>query len=1037
MSECLLYQLPPGIHEVGDRNDADIRLSGENILPDHCRFIAEDGVVRVEPKQGALLFVNGTLTTAPKVKSGFTYAYAGIFAYTFSQRLRSGYRIILGSHHVFRFNHPEEARQERKTRHPVRRHLPPLTTSPSHSPIESDFSPLSASSISDRSAVSGIVDWNFALREREAVMYARTAEIPYAGYTSDLDQSGELDAPVPMYREQTYKRVSIAETDEAYDTYSEASRFSGTQGESREKPITYRKSLDGYGGHIVGNYEGSDRHSATSYEYETDTERMRRLIESQRRTYEAKLRRMARKSERSGVMSEKQKYLLRDAISKWRSRQFIKLSEELVSRSSLLKEANVIARELGKDVLYQFVLFDGRVEDLPVSFWETPIEPSRLPQPAELSHQQASNIFAKSSIIPTLAIKVLDARNNSIYYWTLQNITKRLDQMRTSYNFQDQPSAYLSQHSGQEDDAFFQADRRPWFDFIGNIWICMRNLMWGVTREVTCDIVDGEGRTKGWAKLVVSLIGSERSEIDDVGEGDGEESDGESGGFDDDGSEGKRSAGILQEGGDLLFEVAILEVGGISEAEYTQLHVQFRLNSFGVDGFEEDRVYATDPVTDFEAGPALFEFTQTVRLTVTSAVKDMIANGMVKLEVFGRRQQDVQSMIEEEFAATGDGSTISKSDSPVLDMMTSRFATDVSQTSPSSSNPLATVHRHDILAQIQITEFSRSVTDFRPCPVETESKVETGTFLLRQGLQRRFVLNLSHNSGKEFPWKKLSSIRIGQVRLVDKAGNIAIDDQAVEENMVSLRIPRRQNPIFTRDGQSTLRVECSWDSSLHETRWLDIVTKNTDSVVVRVEWTVEMEGPTNGATTSPTLACRLAEPLVFSADICLRILEQDHKIRSSSRFNLASLVSKPSLLGLKDRGAIMLESQSMVFNVAIRADEWSPGSLRRQKSVKKTSGYVRGEECLQGWKPRGVDMIVEWWKTRRRIQQRVEVERVRQGILEEIEIGRQSTIGPVDGENNVFAVAGKCLEIWRRKDLGDLSLVMLSGWQNVHLLGHC
>ncbi|MGH0142745.1 UNVERIFIED_CONTAM: hypothetical protein FKN15_024367 [Acipenser sinensis] len=103
MSECLLYYIKDGITRVG-REDAasrqDIVLSGHFIKEEHCTFtsttcpLGEVSVI-LEPCEGAETYVNGKKVSEATI-------------------LRSGNRIILGKSHVFRFNHPEQARQERE-----------------------------------------------------------------------------------------------------------------------------------------------------------------------------------------------------------------------------------------------------------------------------------------------------------------------------------------------------------------------------------------------------------------------------------------------------------------------------------------------------------------------------------------------------------------------------------------------------------------------------------------------------------------------------------------------------------------------------------------------------------------------------------------------------------------------------------------------------------------------------------------------------------------------------------------------------------
>uniref|UniRef100_A0A9J8CJ16 Kinesin motor domain-containing protein n=1 Tax=Cyprinus carpio carpio TaxID=630221 RepID=A0A9J8CJ16_CYPCA len=99
MSECLLYYIKEGVTRVGQK-DVDIKLSGQFIKEQHCVFysyINQNGGVDVtlEPLEGAETYVNGKQITECVL-------------------LRQGNRIVMGKSHVFRFNHPEQARLERE-----------------------------------------------------------------------------------------------------------------------------------------------------------------------------------------------------------------------------------------------------------------------------------------------------------------------------------------------------------------------------------------------------------------------------------------------------------------------------------------------------------------------------------------------------------------------------------------------------------------------------------------------------------------------------------------------------------------------------------------------------------------------------------------------------------------------------------------------------------------------------------------------------------------------------------------------------------
>jgi kinesin family protein 1 len=81
------------------------------------------------------------------------------------KELRSGYRVILGDVHVFRFNHPEEVRKNRDSK----QILPSSLKNEVHSSGQEEAATLSgrSSPIPDRppSPTSSNVDWSYARRE--------------------------------------------------------------------------------------------------------------------------------------------------------------------------------------------------------------------------------------------------------------------------------------------------------------------------------------------------------------------------------------------------------------------------------------------------------------------------------------------------------------------------------------------------------------------------------------------------------------------------------------------------------------------------------------------------------------------------------------------------------------------------------------------------------------------------------------------------------------------------------------------------------
>ncbi|CAG8838101.1 12420_t:CDS:1, partial [Racocetra persica] len=167
MSECLVYQIKNGITRVGrldSETQPDIRLSGEKILDNHCHFENEKGVVTLHPSSESTTMVNGQRIAKPK-------------------KLKSGFRIILGDFHVFRFNNPEEVRRERE-----RHSKPSLQINPNIMPPNGNVddtkapdSPTSTASLMSEA----VIDWNYARRE-VALNYLNNTGGPDAPALSSL-----------------------------------------------------------------------------------------------------------------------------------------------------------------------------------------------------------------------------------------------------------------------------------------------------------------------------------------------------------------------------------------------------------------------------------------------------------------------------------------------------------------------------------------------------------------------------------------------------------------------------------------------------------------------------------------------------------------------------------------------------------------------------------------------------------------------------------------------------------------------------------
>jgi kinesin family protein 1 len=208
-----------------------------------------------------------------------------------------------------------------------------------------------------------------------------------------------------------------------------------------------------------------------------------------------------------------------------------------------------------------------------------------------------------------------------------------------------------------------------------------------------------------------------------------------------------------------------------------------------------------------------------------------------------------------------------------------------------------------------------------------QGSLDPGVFSLHQGLQRRIALVLSSDSGPQLPWTDVTRIRLGNVRLLDPKGR---QHNSTSKAMVTLPLLADQSVAFRPDGTGILSAEALWDSSIHDSLLLNRVTASAHRVILQVAWSVAVD------------TCN--EPVQFSMDIAVAIQTRD--ARPPSR-----------LLTFLSSGKVTSRISS-IFNLRLSPPlTRSPQDLWRLDTSEK---YVRGEELLSTWKPRGISVVEDY-----------------------------------------------------------------------------
>ncbi|KAG9482481.1 hypothetical protein GDO78_011260 [Eleutherodactylus coqui] len=887
MSECLLYYIKDGITRVGQADAErrqDIVLSGAHIKEKHCIFRSErmptgEVIVTLEPCEHSETYVNGKRVVLPV-------------------QLRSGNRIIMGKNHVFRFNHPEQARAEREK------------TPSAETPSEP-------------------VDWTFAQREL-------------------LEKQG-----IDMKQEME-KRL-------------------------QEMEILYKKEKE-----------------------EADL-----LLEQQRLDYESKLLALQKQVETRSLTAETTEEedeeeeevpwtqhefeLAQWAFKKWKHHQFTSLRDLLWGNAVYLKEANAISVELKKKVQFQFVLLTDTLY--------SPLPPELLPPDSEK--------IAEDQPFPrtVVAVEVQDLKNGATHYWSLEKLRLRLEQMREMYdragemasNVQDEPDSVLS-----GGDPFY--DRFHWFKLVGRAFVYLSNLLFPVPLVHRVAIVSEKGDVRGFLRVAVQAIAGDEEAPDygsgirqsgtakisfdndyfyknDVSsavltrsglsleelrivEGQGQNSemntpmeeinrlaemdmksssllDGKMmmEGFSEDVGE------YLKIGSVFTFRVTVLQASGIPQ-EYADIFCQFNFLH------RHDEAFSTEPLKNNGRGnPLGFYHVQNIAVEVTESFIEYIKTKPIVFEVFGHYQQHPLHFQGLDLSPAQPSRRHFPPPMPLSKPVPATKLNPLSKPSLGQS-----VSKYDLLVWFEISELEPT-GDYIPAVVDHSGGLSCqGTFLLHQGIQRRITVTIIHEKGNELHWKDVRELVVGRVR------NKAEVDEAAADAVLSLNIISAKYLKNHSSSRTFYRFEAVWDSSLHNSLLLNRVTPYGEKIFMTLSAYLELD--------------HCIQPAVITKDVCMVFYSRDAKI-SPPR-------SLRSLFGSGYSKSPDCNKVTGIYELSLckMADTGSPGMQRRRRKILDTSvAYVRGEENLAGWRPRGDSLILEHQWELEKMEQLHEVEKTRHLLL--------------------------------------------------------
>uniref|UniRef100_A0A2K5I7W0 plus-end-directed kinesin ATPase n=1 Tax=Colobus angolensis palliatus TaxID=336983 RepID=A0A2K5I7W0_COLAP len=779
MSECLLYYIKDGITRVG-REDGerrqDIVLSGHFIKEEHCVFRSDsrggsEAVVTLEPCEGADTYVNGKKVTEPSV-------------------LRSGNRIIMGKSHVFRFNHPEQARQERERT--------PCAETPAE-PVDWAFA---QRELLEKQGIDMKQEMEQRLQELEDQYRREREEATYLLEQQRLDYESKLEALQKQMDSRYYPEVNEEEEEPEDEVqWTERECELALWAFRKWKWYQFTSLRDLLWGNAIflkeANAISVELKKKVQFQFVLLTDTLYSPLPPDLLPPEAAKDRETRPFPRTIVAVEVQDQK-NGATHYWtleKLRQRLDLMREMYDRaaevpSSVIEDCDNVVT--GGDPFYdRFPWFRlvGRAF----------VYLSNLLYPVPLVHRVAI-VSEKGEVKGFLrvAVQAISADEEAPDYGSgvRQSGTAKIsfdDQHFEKFQSESCPVVGMSRSgTSQEELRIVEgqgqgADVGPSADEVNNN---------------TCSAVPPEG---------LHLDSSEKAALD-----------------------GPLDTALdhLRLGSTFTFRVTVLQASSIS-AEYADIFCQFNFIH------RHDEAFSTEPLKNTGRGPPLgFYHVQNIAVEVTKSFIEYIKSQPIVFEVFGHYQQHPFPPLCKDVLSP-------------LRPSRRHFPRVMPLSKPVPATKLSTLTRpcpgpchckYDLLVYFEICELEAN-GDYIPAVVDHRGGMPCmGTFLLHQGIQRRITVTLLHETGSHIRWKEVRELVVGRIRNTPET-----DESLIDPNILSLNILSSGYIHPAQDDRTFYQFEAAWDSSMHNSLLLNRVTPYREKIYMTLSAYIEMENCTQPA----------------------------------------------------------------------------------------------------------------------------------------------------------------------------------------------
>jgi kinesin family protein 1 len=276
---------------------------------------------------------------------------------------------------------------------------------------------------------------------------------------------------------------------------------------------------------------------------------------------------------------------------------------------------------------------------------------------------------------------------------------------------------------------------------------------------------------------------------------------------------------------------------------------------------------------------------------------------------------------------------------------------------------------------------------YEPAAIQKTNDLDPGVFILHLGVQRRLRLVFSHSSGQQLQFKRVADVKVGSTREVNAQGKLISSSSGQKSSSMRV-LSSKLSPL--RHESKSIEALTTFETSLSDADLMDRRTPLGNRIILSLTTAIECE--------------RVLETIPFSMDVGFEV----HSRNSGNPGWLAMFTPvKPTSTATYGLFELVL----------------TPAARRGRRNMwKRTSAqvYIRGEEILGGWRPRGLSLVEDHRACETGLAEKVDLEVARcisKGTFEQQE----------GSEEEYRKLLQYCVALWQRPSRDLTALVCFFG----------